>query len=616
MKSIKRTLCFMLSVLHLLPTSMLGFGGHVSLPRTSVYLVNAIESGQPGHQLPIKFGHVVSTGQPLSVDRYWPKAGVSMMALGPTRERPSGVTQIAELSRYFGIKADTDYFFTQTVDLPGLGPVLEFKQRVRGEKRNTDAWVGIAAPTLGIPEQWFFDEEWHQFALPYMVNGQLVGYFTITFGFYHKPSALTTAFNDVARYTNADWIVHGLTSAGSALAGLGMGDLRAANLMRKMYEESELVRGRSKATVQEFPPIVQQTQPVTYGPELLSGQQGPPPGYSEQQFQQGQATEEGGGFKTKFGGIEWGEGEPFQPSFEESPTGKTAAASSGVGGTVGIVGGVLFTAASLYALSQGWVPSLYANILYKIEYQPITDGIASGKPLAQPPAQAAPVGAAAPALPAQMSVNAPAQTSPLKIPVPISDRENMLKITPTVPTAAQIQAQTPPGPSVTIPVPTTATAPAQPSVQPAVKPESQRPMQAPEKVQASEKLVEQTTAFPKIPEKAPVQQSQGQATVPPAPIPAPPASKPQMPVDIPVPTTVAPAQISAGQSTIKEPVEGPAKIKEEVPVQAPVNAPAQAPEQVVPKKPNVSESKNIAPEPPQKAPTEQNAQPPRRRGDV
>lgn len=152
---------------------------HVSvLPRTIVYLYNPMNI-----DLPVTFESVTSSGKQLEEDYYWPAAGDTMIASAAS-DKNSGVTNIAEFTRWLGTKKNTYYYFTQTIDLPGLGPILKLKQRMLGTATSTNSWIGIEAP--GVRPAWFDDTQWHQVSIPlFDADGQIVADYVIDFCSYH-----------------------------------------------------------------------------------------------------------------------------------------------------------------------------------------------------------------------------------------------------------------------------------------------------------------------------------------------------------------------------------------------------------------------------------------------
>ncbi len=206
----------------------------IPLPRTVVSLLNTIEPGKPGHRLPVTFKGVSNIMMPLGIDYFWPEPGHTFIASGPTQEDKSGVTTIAECPRYRGLENGVQYTFVEVVELPNLGPVLELTQRITGTWNGSTASVGVAAPSLGIAQQWFDDTKWHQITIPNNDARRVhIGNFIVSFCFYHRPSVLMEESGSVAQK-----MVQAFNAAGATLLGLGCGGLVA---MEKEEEEEEEV---------------------------------------------------------------------------------------------------------------------------------------------------------------------------------------------------------------------------------------------------------------------------------------------------------------------------------------------------------------------------------------
>ncbi len=208
---------------------------HVStvanLGATIVYVYNPAEDGEIGHKLPITFNGVTTTGPYLDAKRFWPAAGDTVIASGPTLEnKRSGVTDIAEFSRNVGLERGVTYTFTETVDLPGIGPKVFLVQKVLGKSVITGAsnsWVGIWAPELGVQEQLYDDTAWHRVAIE-----QPAGTWLFEFCSYHSRTLPTqvASLDPYATFADssinssiAGRVVSSLWQVSCGMLGMGVG---------------------------------------------------------------------------------------------------------------------------------------------------------------------------------------------------------------------------------------------------------------------------------------------------------------------------------------------------------------------------------------------------------
>ncbi len=223
---------------------------------TKVNIYNPAPVGTVGHALPVTFESVKSSGRALDATKYWPEVGDSLIAYGPTRANKSGVTCIAEFSRWTGVAPHTDYEFTQVVDLPELGPVLYLKQKMHATATNTQAWVGVAAPALQLETQFFSDDQWHQIKIPRIGSkGELLGEYKVTFCLYHWNS-LSYQLGRMSKFAMArnagDFNQDGFGSPfsntfsafGSAVLGCGVGSAVAMEGEGSEYWSDERIKNR------------------------------------------------------------------------------------------------------------------------------------------------------------------------------------------------------------------------------------------------------------------------------------------------------------------------------------------------------------------------------------
>jgi hypothetical protein len=157
--------------------------------RTIVYVYNSVPSGQFGHAHTARFS-AHSSGHPLDVNRYYPHNNQQVSLVGPTAKDKSGTTLLTEFSRNLGIKSHVVYTFTETVNLEGIGPVLQLKQEVRGTTFGSKMRFGVAAPEVGIENQWVDEENhtWYTIVIPHVdkTTQKLLGTYVIAFRSYNR----------------------------------------------------------------------------------------------------------------------------------------------------------------------------------------------------------------------------------------------------------------------------------------------------------------------------------------------------------------------------------------------------------------------------------------------
>ncbi len=197
-----------------------------------VSVINTIEPGQIGHEIPVTLSNVSSTGPELTASRYWPEIGETVTAVGPNSEDKSGLSVVAEFSRYSGIKKGATYDFTETVELPGICYPVEFKQRIEGTWRGTHASIGIAIPSLGI-QKMFSDNQWRQIRISHKDDaGNFLGSYVISFCFYYRESSIRNYSGQplpaLASGSTVRKVIDGLYLAGLTALGCGVSEVAAA----------------------------------------------------------------------------------------------------------------------------------------------------------------------------------------------------------------------------------------------------------------------------------------------------------------------------------------------------------------------------------------------------
>ncbi len=212
---------------------------------TKVNVYNPAPVGTLGHVLPVTLSEVKSSGKPLDQSKYWPGVGDTVVAYGPTNYNKSGITQIAEFSRWTGLSSGTDYEFTQVVDLPEVGPVLFLKQRMNATLTNTRAWIGVSSPKFNLAENFFSDNQWHQTNIPHInQDGEVLGDYVVTFCLYHWNSlsyqiGRMSAYNTNLYESPCGSLAHAFSSVGSIVFGCGVADIIAMERVDKLLADNE-----------------------------------------------------------------------------------------------------------------------------------------------------------------------------------------------------------------------------------------------------------------------------------------------------------------------------------------------------------------------------------------
>ncbi len=207
-----------------------------NLGRSVVYVCNPVQLGKLGHELPVTFMNVASTGKPLEIDKYWPDNGDTVVVAGPSEQNKSGVTKIAEFSRNRGMHSGTTYTFTEIVDSPA-GPI-HLVQEVTGTAAKSSSRVGVAVPSANVREL-YDDTKWHQIEVS-SNNGQ--GKVVVSYCSYHSRSLPTTVsvLDPYAAHQGtsiAHRITQGLWKASSALLGVGFADVLAGDVIEGYREK-------------------------------------------------------------------------------------------------------------------------------------------------------------------------------------------------------------------------------------------------------------------------------------------------------------------------------------------------------------------------------------------
>jgi len=292
--------------------------------RTVVYVYNPAHSHEFGHLLRSTF-NLTSNGKPLDEGRYYPNKGDKIAIEGPTAKDKSGITMVAEFGRNIGIKKGTTYTFTETIDLPGVGPVLQLKQLVTGNTIGSDAVFGIAAPDVGIPEQWIDenDTNWYSVVIPHTdLADNTLGFYQVSFRSYYK----SLASDKMGDTTKGTIIATGIGAGAGLVVGSALAAGKVAYDAETIKEEIKAAR-RAHMLKKDFDEGIRQSS-LKHDVRILQSQK------------------------------------------RESRSARNSAAfelAKEGGGTALIVSGVTVGLAALSGLVSS-IPSIYPNVIYKIEY--------------------------------------------------------------------------------------------------------------------------------------------------------------------------------------------------------------------------------------------------------
>ncbi len=155
-------------------------------PRTLIFMYNATDTA-----LRSTFTFRAWDGKPVSSAAHYPNFD-TVINVDPFSAQ-TGLPIVAELARNKGIEMERKYDFVETIDLPGLGPVLELRQHLVGNPRSfsnplalgSKIQAGFAAPSLGVQPVYFDDQEWHRMILPVSdIISNRYGEYVIDFCFY------------------------------------------------------------------------------------------------------------------------------------------------------------------------------------------------------------------------------------------------------------------------------------------------------------------------------------------------------------------------------------------------------------------------------------------------
>ncbi len=152
-------------------------GRIASLGRTVVHVLNTIPTEQDKlpQELSVTFDGIQSNdnGKPIAEHSFWPANG-EQFTISSQQD-----VAVAEIARTLGIKAQSSYTMTETINLPGIGNV-KLIQQISGTKLSSTMQIGLSAPQLGIDQQLFNDREWHTVTIAHVnETNEMIGEYRI-----------------------------------------------------------------------------------------------------------------------------------------------------------------------------------------------------------------------------------------------------------------------------------------------------------------------------------------------------------------------------------------------------------------------------------------------------
>ncbi len=190
-------------------------------PRSIVYLYNATD-----HTLKSTFGCRATDGKPIAEYAHYPQCG-SVRYIEPFKVNSGTLPLVAELARNKGINNGRTYIFSETIDLPGAGPI-SLLQRLDGKIAGSYIKVGFEAKAFGIQKMWFMNEKWHRVIIPASDNDlHIHGNYIIDFCFYKKQvwSDVQSQLEHSGKWADIKKSIQGATDG---VVGITMGSGAAA----------------------------------------------------------------------------------------------------------------------------------------------------------------------------------------------------------------------------------------------------------------------------------------------------------------------------------------------------------------------------------------------------
>ncbi len=171
-----RLLCSLLMILPAIPILPKPHVGRIaSLGRTVVHVLNTIPAEQDKlpQELTVTFDGIHSNGKLIAENSFWPANG-EQFTIASQQD-----AVVAEIARTLGIKAQSSYTMTETINLPGVGDV-KLVQQISGTKLSSIMQIGLAAPELGIDQQLCNDREWHTVTIAHVnETNKMIGEYRI-----------------------------------------------------------------------------------------------------------------------------------------------------------------------------------------------------------------------------------------------------------------------------------------------------------------------------------------------------------------------------------------------------------------------------------------------------
>ncbi len=190
-------------------------------PRSIVYLYNATD-----HTLKSTFGCRVTDGKPIDEYAHYPQCA-SVRYIESFKVNSGTLPLVAELARNKGINNGRTYIFSETIDLPGAGPI-SLLQRLDGKIAGSYIKVGFEAKAFGIKKMWFTNEKWHRVIIPVANNDlHMHGNYVIDFCFYKKQvwSDVQSQLEHSGKWADIKKSIQGATDT---VVGITMGEAAGA----------------------------------------------------------------------------------------------------------------------------------------------------------------------------------------------------------------------------------------------------------------------------------------------------------------------------------------------------------------------------------------------------
>ncbi len=205
-------------------------------PRTVVYVYNKSQL-----QLKSRFTCETLDGKPIANHAHYPNCGTALTINPYDSYVDRAIPEIAELARNTGIERNRTYIFTETIDLPGLGPVLQLKQHLVGNPRTllnplafgSTIKAGFAAPLLGVEPQYYDDQAWHRLLIPADDGNWIVDFCFYSAGIWGDIKAKLQG-------TDKTILAQGITSIAATVGTVALATKLGGNLLANEQENQYL----------------------------------------------------------------------------------------------------------------------------------------------------------------------------------------------------------------------------------------------------------------------------------------------------------------------------------------------------------------------------------------